>query len=59
VFALGQSSRQVENVMAMAVKHAKVLMATYALGGPNFLTEREIARIHHRPDEGVRRAQFK
>lgn len=59
VFALGQTPRQVENVMAMAVKHAKVLQATYALGGPNFLTDRDVARIHHRPDEAVRVAQFK
>lgn len=59
VIALGQSPRQVENVMAMAVKHAKILAGTYALGGPNFLSEEDIARIHHRPDEHVRRAQFK
>lgn len=59
VFALGQTARQVENVMAMAVKHAKILAGTYALGGPNFLSEEAIARIHHRPDEHVRRAQFK
>ena len=59
VFALGQTPRQVENIMAMAVKHAKILMGTYGLGGPNFLTDRDIARIHHRPDEAVRQAQFK
>lgn len=59
VIALGQSPRQVENVMAMAAKHAKILAGTYALGGPNFLSEEDIARIHYRPDEHVRRAQFK
>jgi rhamnose utilization protein RhaD (predicted bifunctional aldolase and dehydrogenase) len=59
VFALGQTPRQVENIMAMAVKHAKILMGAYGLGGPNFLTDRDIARIHHRPDEAVRQAQFK
>ena len=59
VFALGQSPKQVENVMAMAVKHAKILGMTYTVGGPNFLSEQDIARIHHRPDEHVRRAQFK
>ncbi len=59
VFALGQTARQVENVMAMAVKHAKILAGTYALGGPNFLSDQDIARIHYRPDEHVRRAQFK
>jgi hypothetical protein len=41
------------------VKHARVLTGTYALGGPNFLSEHDISRIHTRPDEEVRRAQFK
>ena len=59
LIALGQSPRQVENIMAMAVKHARVLAATYALGGPHALQESDIARIHTRPDEEVRRKQFK
>jgi len=45
--------------MAMAVKHARVLAATYALGGPHALQASDIARIHARPDEEVRRKQFK
>jgi rhamnose utilization protein RhaD (predicted bifunctional aldolase and dehydrogenase) len=59
LFALGQTARQVQNVTQMAVKHARVLAATYAVGGPNFLDEHDISRIHTRPDEEVRRAQFK
>ncbi len=58
LIALGRSSRQVENITAMAVKHARVLAGTYALGGPHLLTEKDIARIHTRPDEDVRRRQF-
>jgi hypothetical protein len=42
----------------MAVKHASVLAGTYALGGPRALDERDIARIHTRPDEEIRRKQF-
>ncbi len=58
VIALGKSARQVANVTAMAVKHARVLAMTYALGGPRFLDEHHADRIHTRPDEAVRRAQF-
>ena len=59
LIALGTSPKQVQNVTAMAVKHARVLAATYALGGPNFLSAQVRARIHTRPDEDVRRVQFK
>jgi rhamnose utilization protein RhaD (predicted bifunctional aldolase and dehydrogenase) len=59
LIALGQSAREVKNITAMAVKHARVLAATYSLGGPMFLDEWANARIEMRPDEDVRRAQFK
>lgn len=59
LFAMGRTAREVQNISAMAVKHARVLAGTYAGGGPNFLSERDIARIHTRPDEEVRRLQFK
>ncbi|HEY3290336.1 MAG TPA: class II aldolase/adducin family protein [Anaerolineae bacterium] len=59
LFAIGRSAREVQNISAMAVKHARVLVGTYASGGPNFLSERDIARIHTRPDEEIRRKQFK
>lgn len=59
LLALGHSPRQVENVTAMAVKHASVLAATYALGGPKFLGEQDIARLHTRPDEELRRERFR
>jgi rhamnose utilization protein RhaD (predicted bifunctional aldolase and dehydrogenase) len=53
--ALGRTARQVENVTAMAVKAARVLLGTYALGGPHFLTSEAVDRIHTRPDELYRR----
>lgn len=58
LIALGKSARQVVNITAMAVKHARVLAITYTMGGPRFLDEHHADRIHTRPDEAVRRAQF-
>ncbi len=53
--ALGGTPQQVENITAMAIKTARVLLGTYALGGPHFLTPQNVARIHTRPDELYRR----
>lgn len=58
MLALGQTAREVENITAMAVKNARVLAQSSALGGPHFLSEREVMRIHTRPDEAVRRQRF-
>jgi len=55
LIALGRTAQQVENITAMAVKAARVLLGAYALGGPRFLTARDVARIHTRPDELYRR----
>ncbi|GAB4514529.1 MAG: hypothetical protein Kow0047_26400 [Anaerolineae bacterium] len=55
VIALGQSPQEVLDVTAMAVKTARILAGTFALGGPQFLTEDQVARIHTRPDEALRR----
>ncbi len=58
MFALGQSAKEVENVTAMAIKNARVMAGTFALGGPRPLAARDVARIHTRPDEDVRRRKF-
>jgi ribulose-5-phosphate 4-epimerase/fuculose-1-phosphate aldolase len=55
LIALGQSAQQVENITAMAVKTARVLLGTYAVGGPHFMTPQAVERIHTRPDEAYRR----
>jgi rhamnose utilization protein RhaD (predicted bifunctional aldolase and dehydrogenase) len=55
LIALGHTAQQVENITAMAVKAARVLLGTYALGGPRFLTPKQVVRIHTRPDELYRR----
>jgi rhamnose utilization protein RhaD (predicted bifunctional aldolase and dehydrogenase) len=58
MLALGQSALQVQNVTAMAVKHARVLGGVLALGQPNWLSEQAVHRLHTRPDEEVRRGKF-
>ncbi|MGE5602025.1 MAG: class II aldolase/adducin family protein [Nitrososphaerales archaeon] len=56
---LGKTPQQVLDVMAMAVKTARVLLGTFAAGGPRFLSEHDVNRIHTRPDELYRRQQLK
>jgi rhamnose utilization protein RhaD (predicted bifunctional aldolase and dehydrogenase) len=55
LIALGRTARQVEDITAMVVKAARVLIGTYALGGPRFLTAENVDRIHTRSDEAYRR----
>ncbi len=55
MIALGQTTTEVENITAMTVKAARILLGTYALGGPRFLSERDTRRIYTRPDELYRR----
>ena len=55
LIALGRTARQVEDITAMAVKAARVLIGTFPLGGPCFLTAEDLDRIHTRPDEAYRR----
>jgi rhamnose utilization protein RhaD (predicted bifunctional aldolase and dehydrogenase) len=55
MIALGRTAEQVENITAMAVKAARILLGTYAIGGPHFLSEYDVNRIHTRPDELYRR----
>ena len=55
LIALGRTAQQVEDITAMAVKAARVLIGAYALGGPRFLTAENVDRIHTRPDEAYRR----
>jgi rhamnose utilization protein RhaD (predicted bifunctional aldolase and dehydrogenase) len=55
LIALGKSAADVENITAMAVKSARVLIGTYALGGPQFFSPEQIDRIQNRPDELYRK----
>lgn len=54
LIALAATAQEVENITAMAVKAARILVGTYALGGPHFMTPAAVDRIHTRPDEHYR-----
>jgi len=56
--AVGRTAQQVEDVTAMAIKTARVLLGTYAAGGPRFLSPEDVERIHTRPDELYRRQKL-
>ena len=58
LIALGATAQGVETVTAMSVKLACVLLGTYALGGPNFLTDKQVERLATRPDEAARLDQL-
>jgi rhamnose utilization protein RhaD (predicted bifunctional aldolase and dehydrogenase) len=55
LIALGGSADEVDNVTAMYVKTARVILGTYGLGGPHFMSHEAVMRIHTRPDELYRR----
>jgi rhamnose utilization protein RhaD (predicted bifunctional aldolase and dehydrogenase) len=58
LIALGRSTDQVEYITDMYVKTCRVLLGTYALGGPNFMSQQAVERIHSRPDIMHRRREF-
>jgi rhamnose utilization protein RhaD (predicted bifunctional aldolase and dehydrogenase) len=51
LFALGKDADEVERIIKMSVKVARAIIGTYAMGGPQFLTDAQRDRIHTRPDE--------
>jgi rhamnose utilization protein RhaD (predicted bifunctional aldolase and dehydrogenase) len=59
LIALGKTGQQVENITMMMVKTARILLGAFAAGGPRFMTQADVARIHTRPDELYRRQQLK
>jgi rhamnose utilization protein RhaD (predicted bifunctional aldolase and dehydrogenase) len=59
LIALGRNAQQVENITLMMVKTARILLGTFAAGGPRFMTQADVNRIHTRPDELYRRQQLK
>ena len=58
LIALGQTPREVMNITDMYVKVARILVGTYAVGGPRFMTPEDVARIHTRPDEHYRQREI-
>lgn len=57
--ALGRDPDEVEAITAMAIKTARVLLGTFAAGGPHHLSQEAVSRIHTRPDELYRRQLLK
>jgi rhamnose utilization protein RhaD (predicted bifunctional aldolase and dehydrogenase) len=55
LIALGRTAQEVENITAMYVKTARIIIGAYSLGGPHFLDAQSVDRIHTRPDELYRR----
>jgi rhamnose utilization protein RhaD (predicted bifunctional aldolase and dehydrogenase) len=55
LIALGSTAKEVMSVTAMWDKTAKVLAGTFQFGGPNYMTEEQVERIHTRPDEAQRK----
>jgi rhamnose utilization protein RhaD (predicted bifunctional aldolase and dehydrogenase) len=58
LIALGQTAVEVENITAMYVKTARVILGAYALGGVQAMSPEAVARIHTRPDEQYRRQEW-
>lgn len=58
LIALGKSPQEVESATAMFVKTARILLGTFSLGGPNFLSQENVDRIYTRPDEKYREKQI-
>jgi rhamnose utilization protein RhaD (predicted bifunctional aldolase and dehydrogenase) len=54
LIALGDSPKAVTNITDMAEKISKIMVGTYALGGPRFMPPKDIDRIYTRPDEKYR-----
>jgi len=59
LIALGQSAREVEQITQMAVKAARIMIGTFSVGGPRYLTPEECMHLWKRPDEIYRRAILK
>jgi rhamnose utilization protein RhaD (predicted bifunctional aldolase and dehydrogenase) len=55
LFALGVTANEVEHITDMAIKSARVILGTYTLGGPRFLSDKNVNRIYSRPDEKYRK----
>jgi len=55
MIALGATAGEVQDITQMWVKVARVLAGTQAFGGPHFISQENVDRLHTRPDEDYRR----
>lgn len=58
IIALGSSPQAVVACVQMAVKAAEIFVGAAALGGPNFMSPKDVERIASRPDEIYRQRQL-
>jgi rhamnose utilization protein RhaD (predicted bifunctional aldolase and dehydrogenase) len=58
LIALGRTPQQVEDLHRMEVKVARILLGAIAAGGPRFMTQHDVDRIHTRPDELYRKQKL-
>jgi rhamnose utilization protein RhaD (predicted bifunctional aldolase and dehydrogenase) len=58
LIALGATASQVQAITSMYVKAARILLNTYLLGGPHFLSDDTVARIDNRGDINYRRQKW-
>ena len=54
LITLGTTPAEAENAQYMMVKTAKILIGSFWLGGPHYLTPEQVDRIWNRPDEAYR-----
>jgi len=59
LIALGGSAQEVDSITDMFVKTCRVLAGAHAFGGPHYLSEANVDRIHTRPDEVYRRRELR
>ena len=59
IITLGRTAEAVLAAMLMAEKAAQIWLGAAALGGPTFLSPKQVARISGRPDEALRRKALK
>lgn len=57
-FALGPNARAVMNITDMAEKMSHIIVGTYSMGGPKFMSASDIDRIDSRPDEKYRQERI-
>ena len=59
IIAIGATAESVLSSILMATKAAEIFVGAASLGGPNFMAQKDVDRIHARPDEHYRQRQLK
>jgi rhamnose utilization protein RhaD (predicted bifunctional aldolase and dehydrogenase) len=59
IIAIGSTIEGILSAIMMATKAAEIFVGAASLGGPNFMAQKDVDRITHRPDEHYRQQQLK